>query len=345
MKSGSKWSTVVDYFLILSAIIGVGFASGKEIYVFFYSFEGASILGLISFALLYLYLFFIIDYIKHKLSLNSYNEFNTLLFGKFCKITNIVMLVNFTITSAGMLAGADYLFETFFNIGHKIPSTILSLILLFLLLGGIEKIKIVSNVIIPIMIATIIINSLVNITPQNVNLTITTQNGFMAVYYGLLFGVNNFVAALPVFFQTNLNKKSKIFVILSICLIILLNILVLSSNKFSTDMPMFEVSKNVSSSFYYIYFGTLILALFSTLMICANNTQDILFKDKRSIFTSLVVVILNLIISQVGYAFIVQYLYVLSGIISAIYIIVMIILILIKLITYKHKKTTNNNDD
>ena len=32
MKGGVKlWSTVVDYFLILGAIIGVGFASGKEI--------------------------------------------------------------------------------------------------------------------------------------------------------------------------------------------------------------------------------------------------------------------------------------------------------------------------
>ncbi len=337
MKGGSKWSTVVDYFLILSAIIGVGFASGKEIWVFFFDFSGGSFLGLISFALLYLYLFFIIDYIKRKLALNSYNEFNTMLFGKLCKLSNFVMLINFIITSAGMLAGADYLFETFFNIGHKIPSTVLSLVIIFLLLGGIEKIKIVSNLIIPIMLATIVINSLVNITPQNIHLTITAKNGFMAVFYGLLFGVNNFVAALPVFFQTKLNKKSKVFVILIICLIILLNILVLASNKFSTDMPMFELSKNVAPSFYYIYFGTLILALFSTLMICSHNTQEILFKGKRSPFSAIVVVLINLIISQLGYAFIVQYLYVVSGIISAVYIVIMVILITIKLITFKHK--------
>ena len=37
MRSGNKiWSTMVDYFLILGAIIGVGFASGKEICVFFF---------------------------------------------------------------------------------------------------------------------------------------------------------------------------------------------------------------------------------------------------------------------------------------------------------------------
>ena len=68
MKGGNKiWSTVVDYFLILGAIIGVGFASGKEICVFFFDFGAASIIGLIAFSLLYIYLFFIIQHINKKL--------------------------------------------------------------------------------------------------------------------------------------------------------------------------------------------------------------------------------------------------------------------------------------
>ena len=81
MKGGFKlWSTIVDYFLILGAIIGVGFASGKEISVFFFDFGAFSILGLIAFGLLYIYLFFIIQHINKKLELNSYNEFNTKIF-------------------------------------------------------------------------------------------------------------------------------------------------------------------------------------------------------------------------------------------------------------------------
>ena len=67
MKIKSFFGVFVDYFLILSAIIGVGFASGKEIGVFFFDFGQASLVGLIFFALLYLYLFFIIDYVKQKL--------------------------------------------------------------------------------------------------------------------------------------------------------------------------------------------------------------------------------------------------------------------------------------
>ena len=210
-------------------------------------------------------------------------------------------------------------------------------------MGGINKIRVVANLIIPVMIAVIVINSIGNITPQNVNLDITMQNGVMAIYYGLLFGVNNFVAALPVLFETKLKTKGKLAVIITICLIILLNILVFASNNFSTDMPMFELSANVSISFYYIYFITLIFALFSTLMICSYNTQNLIVKNK-SIISAILVVLVNLLLSTLGYAFIVKYLYVLSGIISGFYVILLVIMMIIKLVNInKNNKDRNKN--
>ncbi len=339
MKSGNKlWSTIVDYFLILSAIIGVGFASGKEICVFFFEYEAGSIVGLMAFGLLYIYLFFIVEYIRKKCELKSYNDFNMAIFGKLCKLSEIVMLINFAITSAGMLAGADYLFKTFLGIGYKIPSIVLSILTLFLLIGGINKIKFVANLIIPLMIGVIVINSIGNVNPENVNMTITMKNSMMAIYYGLLFGVNNFVAALPVLFETKLKTKGKLAVILSICLIILLNILVFASNNFVTDMPMFELSKNISVWFYYIYFAALLMGLFSTLMICSHNMKVLISKDKKNLFVSITIVLFNLILSNVGYAFIVKYLYVVSGIFSGVYVICLIVLIIIKLIKIKRQK-------
>jgi len=350
MRSGNKlWSTIVDYFLILSAIIGVGFASGKEIYVFFFDFGSASLLGLISFGLLYVYLFLVIQYISRKLDINCYNEFNSVVFGKLCKFTNIVLLINFSITASGMLAGADYLFDTFFGIKYGIPSMVLTIITFFILIGGIGKIKIVANFIVPIMIFVIVVNSIKNINPINVRFEVVDKNIFMAVYYGVLFGVNNFVTALPILFQTKLKTKGKLLVILTICLIILMNILVLASGSFTSDMPMFELSKNVSIWFYYVYFVTLILALFSTLIICTNNSLEILIKNKKSKFLISVLLLFNLIISKVGYAFIVKYLYVVSGIISGVYVVTMIVFLIIKLLKrnkeLKLEKINNINEN
>lgn len=339
MKGGNKiWSTLVDYFLILSAIIGVGFASGKEVYVFFFSFGGASVLGLIAFVLLYIYLFFIVEHVKRKLQLNSYNQFNRVIFGGLSKFSNVVLVVNFVIASAGMLAGADYLFKTFFNVGFKIPSTILSIITFVVLLGGIKKIKAVANFIIPIMITVIVVNSIANVTPANVNLKIIDANIGVAVYYALLFGVTNFVAAFPVLFQTSLKVKGRLAVVFSVALIILLNILVLASNATATDMPMFELSQNLGNSFYILYFVALIFGLFSTLIICSFNTQTILNKNKKSWFISLIIVLTNLIISNFGYNFIVKNLYIFSGMISGVYILFLLLMIIIKL-----RKNFKNN--
>lgn len=345
MKGGKIWSTIVDYFLILGAIIGVGFASGKEICVFFFDFGQSSLFGLLAFGLLYIYLFFIVQHISKKLKLNSYDKFNAEIFGKLCKLTNFAMLINFVITAAGMLAGADYLFKTFFGVGYRIPSIVLSIITFILLIGGIKQIKLVANIIIPLMLAVIIINSIGNITPENVHMDITVKNGAMALYYGLLFGVNNFVAALPMLFETKLKGKGKLVVIVTICSVILLNILVLASNNFATSMPMFELSKTIGNWFYCVYFFTLVMALFSTLVICSYNASNIVTKGKKSLFGISIVVLLNLIISNLGYNFIVQYLYVVSGLISGIYVVALIIMIIIKLINFNktNKKIKLNN--
>ncbi len=324
----------MDYFLILSAVIGVGFASGKEIGVFFFDFGKASLFSLVCFGLLYIYLFYVVSYVKKKLELHTYNQFNAKIFGGLSKLSTVVMLVNFAITCAGMLAGADYLFETFFGIGYKIPSLILSVLVLFLLRGGVQKIRTVANFIIPVMIASIVINSIGNINPTNVHFEVCNQSGAVAVFYGLLFGVNNFVAALPVLFDVKIKAKGKLMAILTICLVVLLNILVLASNNFSTDMPMFELSANISPAFYYIYFATLVMALFSTLMICSYNMQTILCKQKTW-FGSSAIVLFNLILSQVGYGFIVRYLYVASGIISAVFVLALVVMIVVNLLKFK----------
>lgn len=342
MAKNRVWQTVVDYFLILGAIIGVGFASGKEIYVFFFQFGGASLVGLIAFGLLYVYLFFVINYIKHKLNLGSYNQFNAAIFGRLTKITNVFVIINFTITSAGMLAGADYLFETFFNIGYKIPSVVLSILAFVIVLGGIDKIKLVSNIIVPVMLFAIVVNGIKNITPQNVNLSINMSTMHLAVFYGILFGVNNFATALPIIFQSNQKAMGRVVSIFTICGIILISILVLASRTFTTDMPMFEASASVSKTFYYLYFVTLILAIFSTLMVCTYNNYTIISGNKKSPFIALVIVLSNFILSNVGYGIIVRYLYVLSGIISGVYVLMLIIMIAVRLIKYKKPKDTKN---
>ena len=80
------------------------------------------------------------------------------------------------------------------------------------------------------------------------------------------------------------------------------------------------------------------MALFSTLMICSFNSMKIISKNKKSRFVPIFVVLLNLILSNFGYAFIVKYLYVISGAISGIYVLILVVMIIATLIKTKTNK-------
>ena len=91
-------------FLILATIIGAGFASGKEIYVFFTRFGVISFLNII--------ICFLLFYLSIKLYLNvgsSYKpknvlEANKLILGKNFKIFNVFYVACLFIVLAGMFA-------------------------------------------------------------------------------------------------------------------------------------------------------------------------------------------------------------------------------------------------
>ena len=56
------------------------------------------------------------------------------------------------------------------------------------------------------------------------------------------------------------------------------------------------------------------------------------------------IVLANFILSNLGYAFIVKYLYVVSGVFSGVYVIALIIMMIIRLIKSNIKNKTNKNE-
>lgn len=325
MRSGEKWSTIVDYFLILSAIMGVGFASGKEICVFFFDFGKYSVLGLLAFGLLYIYLFLMVDYIKNKLKVKTYDAFNERVMGKFCKVSNILLIVNFLILCAGMLSGADYLFIT--RGANRLPSIVLCILTFITLLSGIKGVRVCANIIIPVLLAVIVLNFVGNLKPNNVSLPEVKTSWVIAVFYGLLYGVNNFLPLLPTLFLCDFKKKGRVFTAVSITAIMLLCVLMFASNTFSTSMPMFELSKNISNKFYIVYFVALVMALFSTLMICSYNAYALICNNRKSVFVAGIVVMAIFSLSNFGYEFVIKYLYVVSAVASGVYVLILTIFV------------------
>ncbi len=313
-----------EVLFIISAIIGVGFATGAEIAHFFNS-GNSIVVAVIVFFVVFVGLSWFFLHIKYRHNISNLNQLNQLAFGKGYYIGNILLILLFIITSSAMLAGGDNLVRIY--LGFKVPFTslFLSTITFFIVLGGLGRIKYIANIIMPIIIIVIIINA-----GLNFNTKLALQgNGLIDIIYPIIFCCENFITLIAVLLTTK--AKSKILSFTSgfiISIIILLAAFAIGDSSHS--MPMLSISKNLGNMFFSIYILSVIFALFTTLEISTHSCLQIVSTaHKNRYFSLLILLLVCQIIAYLGFNFIVRYLYTAVGILGAIYLIVLIIRLMV----------------
>ena len=313
-----------DLFFIVSGIVGVGFATGKEIEHFFLS--GKSLwLALCVFFVVFVGLSMYILHIKNKHRITNLARLNMFAFGKYCEVGNILLLILFLITNAAMLAGCDNIVKNYLGLSFPLASLILTIITFFIINGGVERIKRIANIVMPILIIAIIINACFNFG------TATTYTGSIGtdVIFPIIFCCENFMTIIPVL----INSKSKVKP-LSLLSGVVISVAILFSALaiygVDADMPMLSVAKNLGNWFFVVYLFGVLFALFTTLQISAHSCLEITAKSKRNkIFISLVILIASQIIAYLGFNFIVKYLYSAIGIMGGVYLVALVFRLII----------------
>lgn len=313
-----------DLFFVISGIVGVGFATGKEIEHFFLG--GKSLwLALGVFFVVFVGLSIYILHIKNKHKITNLTELNKLAFGKYYEISNIMLMVLFLVTNAAMLAGCDNILKNYLEITFPIASLILTLITFFIINGGVERIKKISNIVMPVLIVAIIVNACCNFGTTTIySGSVTTD-----VIFPIIFCCENFMTIIPVL----INSKSKVrpLSLLSgfvVSIAILFSALAICGVE--ADMPMLSVAKNLGNWFFVIYLFGVIFALFTTLQISAHSCLEISTKGKRNkIFISIMILLASQMIAYLGFNFIVKYLYSALGIMGGVYLVALIVNLII----------------
>ena len=159
---------IMIIFSILGALIGAGFASGQEIYLFFYRFGIFGIFGLIlcSFLIgLVINKTFLVMYENEKI--NNYQDFLNEIFGSkknkylnLSYISNIIINIFLLMTFYIMISGFGAYFEQEFNISRIIGAVILATLSFFILIKGVEGVTKVNSIIVPVLIILILIISI-----------------------------------------------------------------------------------------------------------------------------------------------------------------------------------------
>lgn len=146
-------------FVIIGTLIGAGFASGQEVYVFFFSFGIKGLLGILISSIIIGITIYKTLKIIHKNNIDNYREFlNNLIKNKKINniinaIINIFILVSFYI----MIAGFGAYLQQEFKLNNIIGSSILAILCLILFKTNVKGLVKVNEILIPILIIIIIL--------------------------------------------------------------------------------------------------------------------------------------------------------------------------------------------
>lgn len=145
-------------FVIIGTLIGAGFASGQEIYTFFFSFGIKGLFGIvISSSIIGLTIYKSFKIIKQN-DIKNYKEFLNYLIKseKIKEITNIIVNIFIISSFYIMIAGFGAYLQQEFNINTIIGSTILAIFCLAIFKTNIKGFVKVNEILIPILILVVI---------------------------------------------------------------------------------------------------------------------------------------------------------------------------------------------
>lgn len=261
--------------VIIGALIGAGFASGQEIFSFFYIYGKNGIYGILIMSILigiFIYKSLKIIYQKQ---VYNYNDFlnlfikNTKIRNVILWIVNVLLLVSFYI----MVAGFGAYFEQEIGINRIIGSIVLNLLCVIVFFSNIKGVLKASNFIVPFLIFFIFFIGIKNIVQiRTIDFYQMKNNWILSM---LIYNSYNFILLMPVLIslkkqitkEKNIKKVSILVTIIILILSISIFFLLLNANIKeieNQEMPIVYIISNYFNKYKKIYAFIVLASIFTT---------------------------------------------------------------------------------
>ena len=329
--------------VIIGALIGAGFASGQEIYLFFFSYGKRGILGIgVSAILLGIIIYKTMIIIK-KNKITTYKEFLLSIVPKkwrkekVLEIINIIINIFILITFYIMIAGfGGYLAETI-KIPQIIGSSILAIMCVIIMSKETKGIVKVSEIIVPILIVFIVVIGVYTVISTNVANKIEQMNiinGSSWLVSGVLYASYNTILLIPVLISVNniidrreVSKTSIVitFMIFLLATAVFVSMLKIDVNIKRIEMPVSYVISTQLSKLKVLYGIVILTSILTTaISLIAGLMQNVKEKNNKKIMLCLIC-ISSIFISQIGFSALINFLYPIFGYIGIIQILLIAI--------------------
>ena len=324
-------------FVIIGTLIGAGFASGQEIYVFFYKYGIHGIFGIIVSSILLGFVVYKVLVISKNKEIKNYRNFLNIFVNNeryldiFNTIINIFILITFYI----MIAGFGAYFEQQFNINGLIGSSILAILCFFVLVKNISGLVKVNQVIIPILIISLLIIGANVIDFKNIfNMSnyMFENNSLKWILDAILYAGYNSILLIPVLIVLKDIVKNKkdisiisvviIAIVIILSLVIFFMLLKVDVNIENLEMPAVYVATKISKVFEYIYGFIILSSIFTTSISLGTSFLENVSSSKQNYRRyAILICVSSVIVSKVGFSNLVNLLYPIFGYIGLIQII------------------------
>ena len=342
-------------FVIIGTLIGAGFASGQEVYLFFYSYGIKGIIGIfISSILMGIIIYKTLMLVKEN-DINNYKDFLNLLIKKegnnnyfnIKNIINIIINMFILITFFIMIAGFGAYFEQELEINSLIGSSVLAILCFIVFRTNQKGVVKVSEILVPILIVFITIISILNLKDfdiNNIKNYFINNKSYNFLLSSIVYCSYNSILLIPVLItlKNYINNKRQvisisvistiIIVLLSISLFFILTKVDIDISKL--EMPAVYVVSRMSRIFEIIYGFIILGSIFTTAVSLGNSfLQNVSKKKKSYTHIAFIMCITSIVISQIGFSNLINYLYPVFGYIGIVQIIRLICINYTKIIS------------
>lgn len=322
-------------FVIIGTLIGAGFASGQEIYVFFFSYGIKGFIGIIISSVVMGVLIYKTLGIINKYNINSYKDLLDILiknkkenkYFNFKNIINLIINIFILVTFFIMIAGFGAYFEQQFGINSLVGSSILAILNFVIFLTSVKGVIKANELLVPMLIVFLVIIGFINIIDINIvklgNYIIrTNQSNY--ILSAIIYASYNSILLIPVLITLKkyINTKKQILfisLISTIIVILLATIIFLILIRVDVDitkleMPAVYVVSNIFK-FLEIIYGFIILgSIFTTSISLGASFLQNVSKNKKS-YTQIAAImcITSILTSQIGFSNLINLLYPIFG--------------------------------
>lgn len=324
-------------FLIIGTLIGAGFASGREIYIFFTKFGIYGIFGIIISGILTGIIINKVMKITKNTEIKNYNNLLNITNKKYPRINKIInlivnafLLISFFIMIAGFCA---YMKQTY-EISTYLSSIIFTIICGIIFLRNIEGIIKANEILVPILILLISYLGIKNIPYlTNINIQELIQVNSKGWFINsILYASYNSIILIPVLSSLKIknieNKQINLISIITSLIIIILSFfiygLLLRGNYYiqQLELPLIEISLEFGKIFKYIYGIVIIISIFTSAISTGYSFLKNVSKNRKQYICMLIMIsIIGILVSNIGFSKLVEILYPTFGILGIIQIV------------------------